>query len=69
MPSLMGFSLSPNFACTQSRSRKREARKASVAPSEEANDTITTPQRRPKTAPPASVRMAAPGSDSPVTAT
>ena len=65
----MGFSLSPNFACTQSRSTNREARKARVAPIEEAKETITTPQARPKIAPPASVRMVAPGSDSPVTAT
>ncbi len=69
MPSFTGRSLSPNFAWTQSRSKKREARKASVAPIVEAKETMTVPQSRPKTAPPASVRMAAPGSDSPVTAT
>ena len=65
----MGFSLSPNFACTQSRSRKRDARKASVAPIEDAKDTMTVPQRRPKSAPATSVRMAAPGSESAVTTT
>ncbi len=42
---------------------------ASVAPSVEANDTMTVPQTRPKTAPPASVMMAAPGSDKAVMAT
>ena len=35
----------------------------------EANETITVPHSRPKIAPPASVITAAPGSDSPVTAT
>jgi len=36
---------------------------------EEAKETIRVPHRRPKMAPPASVMMAAPGSDSPVTTT
>ena len=44
-------------------------RKASVAPIVEAKDTSTVPASRPKTAPPASVMIAAPGSDSAVTAT
>ena len=35
----------------------------------EAKETITVPQSSPKMAPATSVRMAAPGSDSPVTAT
>ncbi len=35
----------------------------------EANDTMTVPQRTPKMAPATSVMRAAPGSDSPVTAT
>ena len=43
--------------------------KASVAPIEEANETITVPQASPKMAPAASVMMTAPGSESPVTAT
>ncbi|MNC93780.1 hypothetical protein D3C83_104880 [compost metagenome] len=66
---MIGFSLSPNFSCTQSRSRKREARKASVAPMVEAKETITVPHRSPNTAPPASVITVAPGSESPVTTT
>jgi hypothetical protein len=48
---------------------KRAARNASVAPMLDANDTITVPQSRPKMAPPASVMMVAPGSDSAVAAT
>jgi hypothetical protein len=35
-----------------------------VAPIDDAKETITTPHRRPKTAPPARVSKAAPGSDS-----
>ena len=35
----------------------------------EANDTITVPHTSPKIAPPTSVMIAAPGSESPVTAT
>ena len=42
---------------------------ASVAPRVEAKDTTTVPHTSPKMAPPASVRMAAPGKDSAVTAT
>jgi hypothetical protein len=60
---------SPKRACTQSRSRNRLAKKASVAPMVDANDTSTVPHSRPNTAPPSSVITAAPGSDSPVTAT
>ncbi len=40
-----------------------------VAPSVEAKETMTVPQRRPKMAPPTSVITSAPGSDSPATAT
>ena len=36
-------SSSPNFRCTQSRSRKRDARNASVAPIVEAKETMTVP--------------------------
>ncbi len=43
------------------RKTKRDIRKARVAPTLEANDTMTVPQPRPKMAPPASVMMAAPG--------
>ena len=42
---------------------------ASVAPRLEAKDTTSVPTHRPKMAPPSSVMMAAPGSDSAVTAT
>jgi len=66
---LIGLSLSPNLPCTQSRSTKREARKARVAPMLEANETITVPHSRPKMAPATNVMIRAPGSDSPVTAT
>ena len=59
----------PKRAATQSRKRKREARKASVAPIEEAKDTSSVPHSRPKIAPAARVITAAPGSDRPVTAT
>ena len=51
------------------RSTKRDIKKANVAPMLDANDTITVPQPRPKMAPPASVMMAAPGSDKAVAAT
>ena len=42
---------------------------ASVAPMVEANEITMTPVARPKIAPPANVRIAAPGSDAAVTAT
>ena len=42
---------------------KREARKASVAPIEDANETMSVPQTSPNTAPAMSVMTAAPGSD------
>ena len=58
----------PKRRWTQSRSRKRLARNASVAPMLEANDTIAVPPARPKTAPAMSVMSAAPGNDRPVTA-
>ena len=54
---------------TQSRSSERAIRNASVAPTELANDTSTTPHHKPKIAPAANVITAAPGSDSPVTST
>jgi hypothetical protein len=66
---LIARSCRPNLRCTQSRSRKRDARNAAVAPRLEANDTSTVPQSRPKMAPATSVMIAAPGSESPVTAT
>ena len=65
----MGFNLSPNLFCTQSRSKKREVKNASVAPMLEANDTRIVPHSSPKIAPPASVMIAAPGSERPVTTT
>ena len=40
-----------------------EARKAKLAPIVLANETIMVPAVRPKIAPPASVRIVAPGSD------
>ncbi len=64
MPALTGARRSPNFFCTQSRNSNREARKASVAPMADANDTRTVPNTRPKIAPPTSVRIVAPGIDS-----
>ena len=56
-------------ARTQPPSSQRAARNASVAPIEEANETISVPQPSPNSAPAASVITAAPGSDSPVTTT
>ncbi len=44
-------------------------RNASVAPIEEAKETISVPQSSPNTAPAMSVRRVAPGSDSAATAT
>jgi hypothetical protein len=52
-----------------SRSSVRATSMARVAPMLEANDTSTVPHNRPKIAPPASVMIAAPGSDRAVTAT
>ena len=69
MPALSGARRGPKRCCTQSRSRKRALKNARVAPTDEANDTISRPVAKPKMAPPAKVRMAAPGSDSAVTAT
>ena len=69
MPALIAASLSPNLLWIESRSTKREVRNASVAPSEEAKETITVPHTSPKMAPATSVMIAAPGSDKPVTAT
>ena len=51
------------------RSRKRDIRKARVAPRVEAKETMTVPPSSPKTAPPASVRSAAPGNERAVTMT
>ncbi len=51
MPASIAASRSPKRACTQSRSRKRETRKASVAPTDEAKETISVPHHRPNTAP------------------
>jgi hypothetical protein len=48
---------------------KRDARKAMVAPIDDANETMTVPHSSPNMAPPTSVRIAAPGSDRPATAT
>ena len=59
----------PKRRATQSRSRKRDIRKASVAPMVEANEMITVPQNSPNTAPPASVSSAAPGIDRAVAST
>ena len=69
MPLSMSARRWPKRLCTLSRSRKRAVRNASVAPMLDANDTISKPQPRPKIAPPASVTMVAPGSESAVTAT
>ena len=64
----MAFSRWPNLACTQSRNKCRDTRNASVAPTDEANDTMIVPVTSPNNAPAASVKMAAPGSDAAVTA-
>ena len=56
-------------ACTASRKIKRATRNDTVAPSVEAKDTISRPQPKPSTPPPANVSTAAPGSDSEATAT
>lgn len=68
-PASIAAMRAPKRACTQSRSSQRATSKASVAPIEEANEAIKVPQPRPKIAPAASVRTAAPGRDSAVTAT
>ena len=68
-PWLMPANRAPNRACTLSRNTKRAVRKDTVAPRVEAKDTSSRPQPNPKMPPPASVRMAAPGSDSEATAT
>ena len=52
-----------------SRRMVRAASMARVAPRVDANDMRTVPHTRPKTAPPASVMITAPGKDRPVTAT
>ena len=66
-PSLIALSLSPNFPCTQSRSRNRDARKARVAPIVLAKETVIRATQNPNNAPPARVMTAAPGRDSAVT--
>ena len=69
MPRLMASRLRLKRLCTQSRSTRREARNAIVAPMLEAKDTMSVPQARPKIAPPSSVStVAAPASDRPVSA-
>ncbi len=65
----MAWSLRPNRACTQSRSTKRAAKNANVAPTVEANDTSTKPHSKPNSAPPTKVNTAAPGKDKAVTST
>ena len=62
----MRRSLSENLFCNDSLNRKREARKASVAPIVDANETSNVPISTPNIAPPANVRIAAPGNDNPV---
>ncbi len=69
MPAFTADRRSPNLACTQSRSTRRAARKASVAPMVDANDTSSVPSQKPNRAPPTRVIGTAPGSDSAVTAT
>jgi len=69
IPASSAFNLSPKRARTASRNRKRLARKARVAPIDEANETTRVPTTTPKSAPPASVMTSAPGNDRPVTAT
>ena len=69
MPLLISSSRWENRFWMLSRSTKRAARKAKVAPMLEANETISRPQPSPKSAPPASVRIVAPGNDNAVTAT
>ena len=55
--------------CTASRSTNRDETNASVAPSDEANDTTSVPATTPKIAPAASVITTAPGSDAAATST
>src|SRR5688500_531637 len=69
MPSSKVRRRSPYLSRSASRNTKREARKASVAPIELANEASSVPSSSPNNAPPASVSTAAPGSDRPVTTT
>ncbi len=69
MPSLMAASRAPNRRCTLSPRSTRAERNASVAPIVDAHDTSTVPAITPKSAPPASVSTAAPGSDAAATST
>ena len=68
-PLLISARRLPKRASILWRSTKRALRKASVAPTLAANETISVPQPSPKMAPPASVKIAAPGMDSAVVAT
>src|SRR5687768_15149578 len=69
MPSSKVRRRSPYLSRSASRNTKREARKASVAPIELANEASSVPSSSPNSAPAASVSTAAPGSDKPVTTT
>ena len=68
MPLLMVSSLSPNLLWMLSRSRRRATRNARVAPMVLQKETMMVPVMTPKSAPPSRVMMAAPGSESAVTA-
>ncbi len=69
MPRSTVASALPKRARTASRKRKRLASMPTVAPTLDANDTMTVPHSTPKTAPPARVMIAAPGNESPVITT
>ena len=69
MPASNARRRSPYLRRRPSRSTNRDAQNASVAPIELANETRIVPSTRPKIAPPARVRITAPGSDTPVTST
>ncbi len=68
MPLLMVSSLSPNLLWMLSRRRKRATRNAKVAPMVLQKETMTVPVMTPNRAPPSRVMIAAPGSESAVTA-
>ena len=63
------FSRSPKRELDPVAQDQARQQEGEVAPIDAANEAITVPQTRPKSAPAARVRMVAPGSESPVTAT
>ena len=61
MPLSIDSSFLEKVLFTQSRNKKREAKKANVAPMLEAKEANNNPQPKPNNAPAPNVRIAAPG--------